>query len=339
MRIKKSISLLFYFLFINIFNAQNNSIVQQNFALYFGLTPPGMNAEIFAPGIISTGMSTRDIAITPDGNEIYFTINGPGYSFSTILFCKYENGNWTKPEVAPFAINSRFMFTEPCISPDGRKFFFVSNKYDSDSVADKRNFDIWVMNKTEFGWSDPVNLGRPVNSKSDEYFPSLTTSGTIYFTRENPDRTNSILRSKFINGKYSEPEKLPAQINFGADRFNAFVSPDESYIIVSVYRATDGIGATDYYIVFRNDDDTWREPINMGNKINSPFNEYSPYVSPDGKYFFFMSMKPDEKLFDGEEKFSIDKIKKIYNSAGNGNSATYWIDARIIDELKESVLK
>jgi hypothetical protein len=192
------------------------------------------------------------------------------------------------------------------------------------------------MDRTENGWGEPVNLGEPVNSKYDKYFPSITKSGTIYFTRENPDRTNFILRSKFIDGKYSEPEKLPAQINFGADRFNAFISPDENFIIVSVYRAKDGKGAADYYIVFRNEDDTWREPINMGDKINSAFNEYSPYVSPDGKYFFFMSMKQDENLFNGKENFSFERIKKIYNSPGNGNSATFWIDSKIIDELKNS---
>ncbi len=147
------------------------------------------------------------------------------------------------------------------------------------------------------------------------------------------------MRSKLVNGKYSEPEKLPGEINFGRDRFNAFIDPNENYIIVSVFGAKDGIGATDYWIVFHNQDDTWNEPINMGEKINSPFNEYSPYVSHDGKYFFFMSMKTSSKLFSEKEPFSYERLQKIYNSPGNGNSATYWIDAKIIDELKASIPK
>jgi|GEM_PF-2770829 hypothetical protein len=149
MRISKSISLLIYFILINISNAQNNSLVQQNSWQYFGLTTPGMNAELFAPGIISTGISTRDIAITPDGKEIYFTINGPGYSFSTILFSKYENGNWTKPEVAPFSVNSKFMYTEPCISPDGKIFFsYRTNIMTTQRIREILMFGLWIELKT-----------------------------------------------------------------------------------------------------------------------------------------------------------------------------------------------
>ena len=39
---------------------------------YLGQKPPGATAELFAPGIVGTGMYTRDVAITPDGTEIYY---------------------------------------------------------------------------------------------------------------------------------------------------------------------------------------------------------------------------------------------------------------------------
>ena len=262
---------------------------------------------------------------------------GPAFTFSTICFTKEVNGIWTEPEVASFAADSKYKYIEPCISHDGMKIFFASNKTNNDSTSGKNDFDIWYAERNGNGWGEAKNLGNPVSTSSPEFFPSLTKEGTIYFTRENENGTNSIMRSKFENGKYSEPEVLPEQINFGVDRFNAFIDPDEKYLIVSVFRAKNGFGATDYYIVFRNADDTWREPINMGDKINTAFNEYSPYVSPDGKYFFFMSMKPNETLFSSDKKFTYDKLKTIHNSPGNGNAATYWIDARVIDELKKSI--
>jgi hypothetical protein len=307
--------------------AQTNSLESWK---YLGQQPPGDTARIFAPGIVTTGLPTRDIAITPDGKEIYFTVHGSTYLFSTILCTKYTDGKWTRPEVAPFAANSKFNYTEPCISPDGKKMFFVSNRFKTDLNGSKQSYDIWEMNRTGNEWSEPQNIGSPVNSDADEYFPSVTIDGTIYFTREGSDRSNAIYRSKIIDGKFSDPEKLPAQVNSGVDRFNAFIAPDESYIIVSVFKAKDGKGATDYYIVYRNLNDSWEEPINLGDKINSAFNEYSPYVSRDGKFFFFMSMKPDAKLFPDNASFSSEGINRIYNSPGNGNNTIYWIDAKVI---------
>lgn len=312
----------------------SNSFSQNEKWQYCGEEPPGTKAKIFAPNFVTTGIPCRDIAITPDGKEIYFTYHNPTFLYSTILYTKYENGIWTKPQVAPFAVDSRFQYTEPCISYDGSKFYFVSNRTDS-QTGEKASFDIWYMNKTDNGWSAPFNIGEPVNSKADEFFPSLTKSGTIYFTREGENRSNAIYRSKLVDGKYTEPEKLPEQINIGLDRFNAFINPDEEYLIVSVFRAKDGKGATDYYIAFRNFDDTWQDAINMGDKVNSTFNEYSPYVTRDGKYFFFMSMKPDENLFNAKSKFDYEGLQKIHNSPGNGNNTIYWIDAQFIKELKK----
>lgn len=329
----------FIFILISISNAQSKTIVQKNSSSYLNQNPPGMNAEIFAPGIISTGMSTRDIAITPDGKEIYFVVFGPAFTFSTICFTKDVNGVWTKPEVAPFAKDSKYKYIEPCISHDGKKLFFATNKTNVDSTGGKNDFDIWFVDRIGDSWSEPKNLGIPICTSAPEFFPSITKTGTIYFTREQADGTNLIMRSKLVDGKYTEPEKLPEQINFGRDRFNAFIDPDENYIIVSVYGAKDGIGATDYWIVFRNPDDTWNEPINMGNRINSQQNEYSPYVTRDEKYFFFMSMKTDNELFKDKEPFSYERLQRIYNSPGNGNSTTYWIDAKIIDELRKTILK
>ena len=335
---KKQFNILrFAFLFTTIvYLTSSGQTLQEK---YLGQEPPGMTAKIFMPGLVTTGLPTRDMAITPDGKEMYFTVHGSTYLFSVILCSKFVDGKWQKPEVAPFAKNPKFAYTEPCISPDGKKMYFVSNKSKTSLNGEKESYDVWVMDRSNDGWSEPVNIGEPINSPTDEYFPSVTNNGTMYFTREAADRSNAIYRSKLVDGKYTTPEKLPEQINFGADRFNAFIDPEEKYIIVSVFRAKDGKGAADYYIVFRNSDDTWQNPINMGDKINSKFNEYSPYVTRDGKYFFFMSMKPDENLFNENEKFSYDWLQKFHNSPGNGSNTMYWIDAKIIKELKTNSSK
>lgn len=300
---------------------------------YFGLKPPGLKPELFAPGIVTTAMYTRDTAITPDGKEIYFCAAVGGYA--TILVTREVNGRWTRPEVAPHMENPDRMNWEPCISPDGKKFFFLSYLSDTGDGKTAGNQDIWVMDRTDRGWGKPYNLGPPVNTEKSEFFPSVTRDGTLYFSRaEKGSLISYIYLSRLKNGKYTEPEKLPARVNSGESQYNAFVSPDEGYLIVPVSGREDSYGGTDYYIVFRDAEDNWSEPVNMGDTVNTPDGgEYSPYVSPDGKYFFFMSSRtqPDEEK---PAKLSYGFFRMLYNKPQNGNSDIYWMDASIIENLR-----
>lgn len=301
---------------------------------YLGQELPGDTPELFAPGIVSTGMYTRDIAITPDGNEIYFCVAIGGYAYSTILYTKQVNGKWTTPEVVPYLENPDVMNFEPCISTDGQRFFFLSNQPDS-SDAETGDQDIWVMDRTTEGWSEPYNLGPPINTEQAEFYPSLTTDGTIYFTRADPGSTiHNIYRSRLEEGKYTMPEKLPDQVNCGRNRYNAFIAQDESYIIVPAAGMPDSFGGTDYYIVFRDENDNWSNPVNMGDLVNTPSNgEFSAYVTIDGKYLFFMSTRlmPDDRK---PRELTYATLNNLYNQSQNGNSDIYWMKADFIQRLK-----
>lgn len=303
---------------------------------YLGQALPGDTPVLFAPGVVSTGMFTRDIAMTPDGNEIYFCVAIGGYTFSTILCTKQVNGRWTTPEVVPHMENPDYMNFEPCISPDGQRFFFLSNRPDS-ADNDMGDQDIWAMDRTDGEWSEPYNLGLPINTDQAEFYPSVTSDGTIYFTRAEPGSPiHYIYRSRLENGKYTEPEKLPDQVNCGLNRYNAFIAQDESFIIVPAVGMPDSYGGTDYYIVFRNEDDQWSDPVNMGEKVNTRASgEHSAYVTSDGKYLFFMSTR----LMSSEEKpakLTYKTLVTLYNQPQNGNSDIYWMNTDFINELNHA---
>jgi len=302
---------------------------------YLGQAPPGTSPEIFAPGIVSTGLTTRDMAMTPDGREIYFSVSLANYRFATILVTRELDGRWTAPEVMKSMEDPAHMNIEPCVSPDGTKFYFASNRPDRAVNETAGDEDIWVMDRTKDGWSEPYNLGAPVNSGQPEFFPSITAAGTLYFTRlESDNRTNAIYRSRLKDGRYQEPERLPAQVNSGRSQYNAFVAPDESFLIVPVSGRQDSYGGADYYIVFRDPDDTWSEPVNMGDKINTDGAlEYSAYVSPDRKFLFFMSSRvlPEHRW---PETLTSAFLHDLHGRPGNGNASIYWMSSKIIDELK-----
>ena len=309
-------------------------LAQKRTGAYLGETPPDTVAKLFAPGFITTGFHTRDITSLPNGEERYLCLKGGGNTFMTTLFTRRINDEWTEPQVASFAGNLKYFTIEPCISPDGQRLFFASNR--PDSITQEKKSDIWYVERNGMRWNSPKKLGPAINTEAPEFFPSLTNDSTLYFTRDDQNTGISyIYRSYMKNGVYTEPELLPNQVNAGRSRFNAFIAPDESFIIIPIFGMPDSYGATDYYVSFRNDDDLWSDPINLGSKINSKSRwEYSASISPDGKYLFYMSSRVDTSLVIHRDIVTMNDLRQLANKPENGNPDIYWIDASFISKLK-----
>jgi hypothetical protein len=300
---------------------------------YLGQTPPGDQAELFAPGIVSTGVYERDMAMTPEGDELYYCAVLGSFDYVAILSTRRENGRWTEPQVAPFS--GRWGAFEPALSPDGSLFLFVSFRPRAGESDRREDSDIWLMDRTAEGWSEPYNPGPPVNSDRSEYFPSLTADGTLYFTREGEDRSSRLYRSRGAEGRWTEPESLPAAVNAGSNQFNGYVAPDESYLIYGAAGYEDTFGGIDYYISFRDADDTWTGPINLGERVNTASRlEYSPYVTPDGKYFFFMAARHELEEAAAAGELDAKAIARLHAGPRNGLPDIWWIDAAFLKDLR-----
>lgn len=301
---------------------------------YLGQQPPGAEARLFAPGIVNTGLYTRDLAMTPEGDEIFFGVSTGGFHYATIAHTRLVNGRWTPPEIAPFCRDPRFMDAEPFITPDGSRLLFLSNRPRPGQQAEEANEDIWAVDRTDEGWGEPYNLGPPVCSDAEEYFPSVTRDGTLYFTRSSRELGGSfIYRSWLVDGAYQEPERLPEQVNHGNNQFNAFIAPDESYLILPTVRE-DSLGGLDYYISFLDEKGQFSELVNMGPSVNSSDRaEWSASLSPDGRYLFFMSGartgRPTEP-----NPMTWDALQDLHDSPRSGAAKIYWVDAGFIDSLR-----
>jgi hypothetical protein len=301
---------------------------------YLGQTPPGSTPQLFAPGVVNVGMHSRDVAMTPDGCEIYFCVILGQYKLSNIVGCRFENGRWSAPQVVPGLDQPGVHYIEPHISADGQKFFFASNRPVPGKVFSERDEDIWVMERQGNGWGEPRNLGAPVNTPGGEFFPTTTTDGTLYYTGPDTDgKGEAIFRSRWVDGRYASPEKLPPQINAGKARYNAYFSSDGRLAIVPIWGRPDSLGGCDYYVVFHNADDSWSEPINLGAAINTASDEHSASLSADGKYLFFMSARMPA-LESMPARLTYSYIERLHCSSPNGNPAIYWVDASFIEKLR-----
>ena len=333
---ERLLAIVFLFCFVPaVASAESPAIPPPPAGPYVGQPLPGDEPALFAPGIVSTALYTRDIAMTPDGREIYFSVSTGGYTYSAIAVTRLVDGRWTPPEVAPFSADATYKYGEPCITPDGRQFFFASSRPAGGGPPREHDWDLWVMDRAGDGWGEPRNLGAPVNSPVGEFFPSVTRDGTLYFTRTDHEAgTNFIYRARRSDDGYAEPEKLPAPVNGAPAQFNARVAPDESFLILPIYGRPDTCGATDYYILFRKPDGSWGDPIHLGPPISSKSGEeYSPALSPDGNYFFFMSVRPAAEAPPGG-RLNLDFLRRTASLPGCGNPAIYWMKASFIERLR-----
>jgi len=288
----------------------------------YGSHKPLTEPTIFGEGTISGGDFDSHPAFMPDGRSIYFVRSSPNFRFWTIFVSKLENGNWTQPEVAPFS--GQYSDADPFITADGKQFYFISKRPVNGQA--KTDNDIWIMNKTETGWSEPQHLDPPVNSDADEWYPTLTRDGTIYFGSDRPGGhgKTDLYRARLVKGKYAPAENLGEPVNTAADEYEPFIAPDESFLFFMAGGRPDALGRGDLYVTNRHGE-KWSEPQNLGDKINSNGTEYSPKISPDGKYFFWSSTRglteaPMEKRLDASA------ITEKFRSAENGLGDIYQID-------------
>lgn len=271
---------------------------------YLGQEKPSLIPKKFAPGIVSTIEEYEFGSVfSPDGNEFYYGVDVNGQT--EIRYMIRTNNKWSKPARADFSAG--FNCNDPFLSPDGEKLFFISDR-PLDSSVFKKDIDIWYVERENGGWSEPINAGDMINSDKNEYYISFSKEGTIYFSsnKGTTDTTKwnyDIYYSTNKDGVFQEPVKLSDSINTSGYEADVFIAPDESYIIFCSYR-NDAFGQGDLYISFK-EDNVWSKAINMGKEINTDGHELCPFVTRDGKYFFYTS-----------------------------NKDIYWVDFRIIERLR-----
>lgn len=288
-------------------------------------------ATLFAEDVISNRYNQRDFILSPAGDELFYTISHPR-GFSAIMFSKKLNGLWTQPEIAPFS--GRYNDFEPTYSPDGNRVLFSSSRPD-ENLPEGGTTRIWVVHKIGDTWGEPQIINIPVDSNTHLFSPTITKNGNLYFnaTIQGGIGREDIWMSRFNNGQYNEPEPIGTAINTPMSEFNAFVCPNEEYLIFTSWGRDDDRGRGDLYISFKNEVGEWEPAVNMGDQINSTGIDYNPYVTADRKYFFFSSDRFDPSFF-GSTKMDRDEFEERLDRAQNGSTNIYIIDFEEVMKLR-----
>ncbi|MCU0379004.1 MAG: ankyrin repeat domain-containing protein, partial [Bacteroidales bacterium] len=273
---------------------------------YLGQTPPGDKPVIFAPGIISSiwGLHSS-LAFSPDGSEVYWVpmieVPGQPYSRNHIHLMKKDGNRWVSPKIATFSGIEGVSDGEPFFSHDGKRLYFNSTRPNPEQENRKKE-NIWYVERTESGWSEPKPVSQEINMMSMHWEFSVDKKGNIYFASDNAGGSGmqDIYCSSFKEGRYGKPENLGININSADNEMTPFISPDGDYLIYC--------RGTELLISFRHTDSTWGKSESMGAPVNTGF-ELCPLVTPDNKYLIFLS---------GRE----------------GESHAFWVSAGVIEGMR-----
>jgi len=196
--------------------------------------------EVFAPGVISTDLDETSGSFSPDGDAFYFARWAPYTTVPAVsLICVsyLRNGQWTPAQVVPFS--GTYAEGSPFIAPDGKRLYFAS-KRPTHPKTDTSDWNIWFVERQGNSWSEPQEIGPPVNTPHRESNPTVARDGTLYFVsdRDSQPGYTHIYRARLTNGRYDTPEKLGPEINGGEADTNPFISPDGKILIFASANAS-----------------------------------------------------------------------------------------------------
>ncbi|MFN8229992.1 MAG: carboxypeptidase regulatory-like domain-containing protein [Bacteroidia bacterium] len=200
------------------------------------------------PGSINTPAHDACTSISPDGKQIFLYKNDLKDKESRggdVFVSKISNGKWRTPEPIGKPIASSYWEGGACISSDGKKYFFTSER-----DGGLGGSDIWMVErKNKKEWGKPVNLGSNVNSEYDEAGMFLAPDGkTLFFCSNGPNSMGSydVFKTVLENGTWSKPINLGYPINSSAKEGQLTISADAKFAYLSSDRKG-GLGESDLY--------------------------------------------------------------------------------------------
>lgn len=199
-------------------------------------------------------------------------------------------------------VNSKHADYTPVISADESVIIFNSRREGStgglmnsygkpDSVNGSYFDDIFVSIKFNESWLKPVSIGSSLNTPGHDAVIGLSPDGQrLYVYRSDSVLWGNIFECRLRGYNWGRLKKLPAPINSKYLESNASISSEGDKLYFTSNRPKNvGDADKDVYLVRKLPNGEYAKPSNLGSMINTPFDEISPFIHPDGKTLYFSS--------------------------------------------------
>ncbi len=212
----------------------------------------------------------------------------------------------------------------PSISFDGNFLFFFASFREGGMGRE----DIWYSER-EGGdsWSEPKNIGYPINTSDYEGFPSISADGnTLYFVRQNYEGPyEKDLQKLWVNkacysiysssrnpdGTWAEPEKMPYPINMECEKAPRIMADNKTIIFAS--NRLGGIGEYDLYQTQLDVVGDWQPPTALS-YVNTPQTDQFASISAQGDLLYY--------VYDSKDIYSVEippHLRQFKNNVIQGN--------------------
>ena len=178
----------------------------------------------------------------------------------------------------------------PVLTADEQTLVFTRNQRQSAGMDYQEDFYISFSDGGD--WTQAVNLGKPINTDDNEGAQTITADGKQLFfigcNRKTGLGSCDIYRS-LRNGKnWGTPENLGSPVNSSKWESQPSISADGKTLYF-VSNRPGGLGGMDIWVTQLAPNGEWTIPRNLGEPINTPFSEETPFIHPDGKTLYFTS--------------------------------------------------
>lgn len=209
-----------------------------------------------------------------------------------------------KPINMGSAINSKFEEYLPTITAD-QKTMIVTVRAPYDTLKEESGSNILTEDFYESKylngkWTKRSNIGAPINTYANEGAQSISADGQMLFFCSCADVAGQypegrkgygscdIFYSVKVGNRWSIPKNIGAPINSKYWESQPSIASDGRTLYFTSNRSG-GKGKEDLYVTKLKDDGTWSNPENLGDSINTPYSEISPFIHPDNETFYFAS--------------------------------------------------
>ncbi len=196
--------------------------------------------------------------------------------------------------VDPFElVNSIYDEQSPVISPDGKTLYFTRANHPDNIGGTLDPGDIWYCNMMPDGkWSSPNNARKLNNNGWNGVLGFVGGSDAIYLASHysndsNKSKSQGIARSLKTTSGWSRPKNITIPYFRNTSKHHGGHIITDATIAVFSLETYDSKGGEDIYVCFNKGDGNWSEPKNLGNTINTKFQEFTPFLSADTQTLYF----------------------------------------------------
>src|SRR5690606_17335299 len=193
-------------------------------------------------------------------------------------------------------INTKGAEYAPVVKDDESLIIFTGRRHESTggkTYNDNKQYeDIYISHREQEEWTkatklDSSNLyiNKNINTKWHDAAIAFNQSEDKLFIY----RKNQIWVSDLVEGKWSDPVKLNKNVNSSFHNPSVYISPDEKTLIVVSTDREGGYGGRDIWISTKQESGEWGELLNLGENINTEYDEDAPFMTADGKTLYFSS--------------------------------------------------